>query len=274
MNVLISTISLIKIYEKLSMKDLEKFSIFTGCSNFELVPGYIFGANWDSNLLNNEMEILNAIQDLPNSIKFKSMQSITYGIDISLFDNLLENINFKNRVLALVKLTNELNINNLVLGSPAQKKNNPKVSPEMYKINFEKNINFISRSLPDFCSLSLEHNTIKQGAEAINTLSTIKSVIINSNLSNVGINIDTQCLEDEFGSNFIFSNILNDYVIAERITSIQLCANIFNPNNRSNLIEIFNFAKTRDIAISLEFIGEMNSENLKDKFELCNNYCY
>ena len=74
-------------------------------------------------------------------------------------------------------------------------------------------------------TLSLEHNTIVQGAEYCNTLAEIIDVVKTlgeQGIANAGINLDTKCLIQEFGDDVHVGELIANHGLAGMITSIQV----------------------------------------------------
>jgi len=229
--------------------------------NVELVPGMVLGSEWDKNI-SQPSATSDALELLTNSYSVTSIQSLTYGLNINLADVLSNNNDVIRRFQSLAHLGKLLSCRVFVLGSPGQKQMNTYYTdPERLKKQFIDNCAWMASVLAPSGTLSIEHNTKNQGADYCNTISDIVDVVTelrNSGIQNVGINLDTKCLINEFGGNLHLAELIDTYNLEAIITSIQVSLDLLGRSGRKSRIDeqkILQLAKTQGCPISLEEFG-------------------
>ena len=221
-----SMINFVKIMPAWDWDYFNEIMSMTQTKCVELVPSMLLGSEWDDICFEKSNKYTSILDKFLSYYKVKSIQSLTYGLDINLAVNIAESAELKKRIKALGYLSKITGCSNFILGSPAQKKRDRGLSTSYdYSTNFLQNCRWIAEQLGDGIMLSLEHNTVIQGAEYCNTLadiSEIVKVLRSKGVCNVGVNLDTKCLIDEFGPDLVISSLISSLGIEEIITSVQV----------------------------------------------------
>ena len=117
--------------------------------------------------------------------------------------------------------------------------------------------------------LSLEHNTSTQGAEFANTLFDITEIVRNlkgQGIKNIGINLDTKCLTQEYGESVNLTAIIEELNIYHLITSIQISSDYLQRTaitKTQDFKTLMQIAYDNGIDVSLEEFGIKN-EQIRD----------
>lgn len=270
----LSQISYLRLYPSFNFEDLKGFSNQYNIFCFDIVPSYMLGLNWDIRLINHDMKIYNEIDLFKSCFNSNSIQSLTYGLNLCLFNDLTNDDSFHIRIKALALLANKLKVNRFVLGSPNDKKIPDNYTAEVCKSNFLKNISFALEVFQKFCKeeffLCIEHNTIQQGAELINTLNEFVYLLKIKNCYNLQLNLDSQCLFLEFGSYDLNSLIKN--LSIDDIGFIQLGNDLFNTTSSSNLSKFLSLSECKKLNPCLEFSELFSKAQLLDAMDTLNLY--
>ena len=257
-----SMINLVKLLPVWSWKGFDQVMAQAGTKRVELVPSMMLGVDWDQQINDQTGTVQQALERLLEHYKVESIQSLTYGLPINLAEPLIDHPKMRIRLDALAELGKATSCSVLILGSPGQKKiHNDVMTLAEHKQRFIENCSWIARKLGPEMTLSLEHNTIAQGAEYCNTFGDITEIVKTlrtRGLTNVGINLDTKCIIDEFGKDVRVDMLLAETSVKESISSIQISHDFLTRNtlhrdeDKRNLSA---FAQTRNICPSLEEFG-------------------
>jgi hypothetical protein len=237
-----------------------------GTSRVELVPGFLFGSDWDNQITSDD-DLKGQLDQLKKCYCVTSIQSLTFGLEINLGEPLVGNPSVRRRFIALAELGKQLACDVFVLGSPGQKKLSETLR-EVHKSkdNFIANCSWFASLLSGIGILSLEHNTIKQGAEFCNTLGDIIDAVLSvrgNEISNIGINLDTKCLIHEFGDSFRLTELLYSYKLHPLICSIQVSLDFLErscAHQDQDVKALLDVARAYGLPISLEEFGLENQQ--------------
>ena len=262
-----SMINLVKLMPEWSWDSFDQVMDQAGTNRVELVPSMLLGIDWDQQIEEEDGPVQQAMVRLLQRYKVGSIQSLTYGLQINLADQLVNHPELLRRLKALRVLARTTGCSVLILGSPGQKKQlNPAMGSVDHKQRFIANCSWMARTLGPEVKLSLEHNTIVQGAEYCNTLAEIIDVVKTlreQGIANAGINLDTKCLIQEFGDNVHVGELLANYGLAEMITSIQVSFDFLTrdvPHRSKDHRQLLDFARARALPLSLEEFGLLENQ--------------
>jgi hypothetical protein len=257
-----SMINLVKLMPEWSWDGFDQVMAQAGTNRVELVPSMLLGMDWDQHIEEENGPVQQALVRLMQRYKVGSIQSLTYGLQINLADQLVNHPELLRRLKALRVLARTTGCSVLILGSPGQKKQlDPAMSSADHMQRFTANCTWMARTLGPEVILSLEHNTIDQGAEYCNALAQIIDVVKTLRLegiANVGINLDSKCLIQEFGDNVRVGELLANHDLAGLITSIQISFDFFTrhaTHRTEDHRKILDFANDRGLPLSLEEFG-------------------
>ena len=257
-----SMINLVKLLPEWSWDGFDQVMDQAGTNRVELVPSMLLGMDWDQQIEEENGPVQQALVRLMQRYKVGSIQSLTYGLQINLADQLVNHLELLRRLKALRVLARTTGCSVLILGSPGQKKQlDPAMGSVDHKQRFIDNCSWMARTLGSEVKLSLEHNTIVQGAEYCNTLAEIIDVVKmlrEQGIANAGINLDTKCLIQEFGDDVHVGELLANHDLAGLITSIQVSFDFLTrdaPHRAENHRKLLNFAHTGGLPLSLEEFG-------------------
>lgn len=257
-----SMINLVKLMPEWSWDAFDEVMAQAGSNRVELVPSMMLGMDWDQQIEDENGSVQQALVSLMQRYKVGSIQSLTYGLQINLADQLINHPALLRRLKALEMLARTTGCSVLILGSPGQKKQlDPAMGSVDHKQRFIANCSWMSRAIGPKVNLSLEHNTIDQGAEYCNTLAEIVDVVKTlrmEGVANVGVNLDTKCLIYEFGDNVNVGEQLAQHDLAGLITSIQVSFDFLTrnaPHRAEDHWKLLDFAHARHIPLSLEEFG-------------------
>jgi hypothetical protein len=261
-----SMVNLVKLMQKWDWDQFDKIMELAGTSHVELVPGMLLGSGWDRQP-DQAFACTTALQRLKDTYKVSSIQSLTYGLNVNLFGDLSSDHEVLQRFRSLACLGRLLNCKTFVLGSPGQKKLiSLNVDPGRSKEQFVKNCALMSSVLGHDSILSLEHNTIAQGAETCNTLRDMVDVISelkHLGIRNVCLNLDTKCLLDEFGIDVNISQLINRYELRTNVSSIQVSFDFLSRlgcQARSDEAALLELARDLCCPLSLEEFGLLDDQ--------------
>ena len=262
-----SMINLVKLLPEWSWDGFDQVMAQAGTNQVELVPSMLLGMDWDQQIGEENGPVQQALVRLMQRYKVGSIQSLTYGLQINLADQLVNHPELLRRLKALRVLAKTTGCSVLILGSPGQKKQlGPAMGSVDHKQRFIDNCSWMARTLGPEVKLSLEHNTIVQGADYCNTLGDIVDVVRTlrrDGATNVGINLDTKCLIHEFGSNVHVGELLADSGLDGLITSIQVSLDFLTreaPRRAYDRRQLLVFASSRNLPLSLEEFGLLESQ--------------
>lgn len=262
-----SMINLVKLMPKWSWDGFDQVMIQAGTTKVELVPSMLLGMDWDEQIERGDHAFQNALERFMQRYTVGSIQSLTYGLEINLADNLFNDPKLLKRMQNLGTLAKMTGCSVLILGSPGQKKLEVSaMSRDDSKRHFMANCSWMASILGPGIVLSLEHNTKEQGAEVCNTIAEIISIVntLRSNrVTNIGLNLDTKCLIHEFGENMHVDRFLDDPEVAGLITSIQISFDFLTravPHRAEDQHLLLDFARAREIPLSLEEFGLLSSQ--------------
>ena len=262
-----SMINLVKLMPEWSWDGFDQVMDQAGTNRVELVPSMLLGMDWDQQIEEENGPVQQALVRLMQRYKVGSIQSLTYGLQINLADQLVNHPELLRRLKALGVLARSTGCSVLILGSPGQKKQlDPAMGSVDHKQRFIANCSWMARTLGSEVILSLEHNTIGQGADYCNTLAEIVDVVKALRLegiANVGVNLDTKCLMQEFGDNVHVGELLANHDLAGMITSIQISFDFLSrdaPHRANDHRRLLVFAYARDIPLSLEEFGLLGNQ--------------
>ena len=262
-----SMINLVKLMPEWSWDGFDQVMDQAGTNRVELVPSMLLGMDWDQQIEEENGPVQQALVRLMQRYKVGSIQSLTYGLQINLADQLVNHPELLRRLKALRVLARTTGCSVLILGSPGQKKQlDPAMGSVDHKQRFIDNCSWMARTLGPEVKLSLEHNTIVQGAEYCNTLAEIIDVVKTlreQGIANAGINLDTKCLIQEFGDNVHVGELLANYGLAEMITSIQVSFDFLTravPHRSKDHRQLLDFARARALPLSLEEFGLLENQ--------------
>ena len=254
--------SMINLFNLMEVWDFEAFQVLMDraqTSQVELVPSLLLGPDWD---VREEPGSWHSLQQLVNRFEVTSIQSLTYGLSLNLTDDFASNPSWQRRFQMLSKLGDSLSCHLFVLGSPGQKKLVPAHGdPSAHQARFRDNCRAMAEWLAPRGILCLEHNTAAQGAEYVNSLTAIQAVVADleaCGCANVGINLDTKCLLQEFGDDLPIDALLADPLLTSRIRSIQVSFDFLNRScghAEQDVRQLAQFAAAQQIPISLEEFG-------------------
>jgi hypothetical protein len=230
-----------------------------GTQRLELVPSMLLGLEWDSI---NDLENSDVLKIFTSLYQVTSIQSLTYGLDLILTDDIGANQAWQRRFKMLKLLGQTLSCHLFILGSPKQKKLDPGLGDlNAHQHQFQKNCMKMAELLFPQGVLCLEHNPYQQGAEYCNTLASTLEVVVelqSNGCKNIGINLDTKCLLCEFGEDVHLASLLSDLDLASQIKAIQVSLD-FLDRDFSHAVEdlqaLLAFARVHHIPISLEEYG-------------------
>lgn len=257
-----SMINLVKLMPEWSWDGFDQVMDQAGTNRVELVPSMLLGMDWDQQIEEENGPVQQALVRLMQRYKVGSIQSLTYGLQINLADQLINHLELLRRLKALRVLAKTTGCSVLILGSPGQKKQlDPVMDSVDHKQRFIDNCSWMARTLGSEVKLSLEHNTIVQGAEYCNTLAEIIDVVKilrEKGIANAGINLDTKCLIQEFGDDVHVGELLANHDLAGLITSIQVSFDFLTrnaPHRAEDHRKLLNFAHAVGLPLSLEEFG-------------------
>lgn len=257
-----SMINLVKLMPEWSWDGFDQVMDQAGTNRVELVPSMLLGMDWDQQIEEENGPVQQALVRLMQRYKVGSIQSLTYGLQINLADQLVNHLELLRRLKALRVLARTTGCSVLILGSPGQKKQlDPDMGSDDHKQRFIANCSWMARTLGSEVKLSLEHNTIVQGAEYCNTLAEIIDVVKTlreQGIANAGINLDTKCLIQEFGDDVHVGELLANHDLAGMITSIQVSFNFLTrnaPHSAEDHRKLLDFAHAHGLPLSLEEFG-------------------
>jgi len=257
-----SMINLVKLMPEWSWDGFDQVMAQAGTNRVELVPSMLLGMDWDQQIEEEKGPVRQALVRLMQRYKVGSIQSLTYGLQINLADQLVNHPELLRRLKALRVLARTTGCSVLILGSPGQKKQlDPAMNSDDHKQRFIDNCSWMARALGPEVKLSLEHNTIDQGAEYCNTLAEIIDVVKTLRLegiANAGINLDSKCLIQEFGDNVRVGELLANHDLAGLITSIQISFDFLTrhaPHRAEDHRKLLEFARALSPSLSLEEFG-------------------
>jgi hypothetical protein len=257
-----SMINLVKLMPEWSWDGFDQVMAQAGTNRVELVPSMLLGMDWDQQIEEENGSVQQALVRLMQRYKVGSIQSLTYGLQINLADQLVNHPELLRRLKALRVLARTTGCSVLILGSPGQKKQlDPAMNSVDHKQRFITNCSWMARTLGPGVNLSLEHNTIAQGAEYCNTLAEIIDVVKTlraQGIANAGANLDTKCLIQEFGDEVHVGELLADHDLAGLITSIQVSFDFFTrnvPHRAEDHRRLLDLAHARGLPLSLEEFG-------------------
>ena len=264
-----SMINLVKLMPSWDWDVFDQILAQTGLSSVELVPSLLLGPNWDKfpDLVTSDSCYL--LEKLTQRYKVGSIQSLTYGLDINLADDLRSHHGLARRLEGLVDIGHRTNCFLFILGSPGQKKQIfNHINQYNYKSNFIDNCAYILSTIGSEFTLSLEHNTSFQGAEFCNTLGEISEVVQTlreRGFSNIGLNLDTKCLIDEMGPDFNLEQLLADESLKSLISSIQVGLDFLTrdcSHCKKDKDILFSFSRKHRVHLSFEEFGLSESQLL------------
>ena len=257
-----SMINLVKLMPEWSWDAFDQVMDQAGTNRVELVPSMLLGIDWDQQIEEENGPAQQALVRLLQRYKVGSIQSLTYGLQINLADQLVNHPELLRRLKALRVLARTTGCSVLILGSPGQKKQlDPAMGSADHKQRFITNCSWMARTLGPGVNLSLEHNTIAQGAEYCNTLAEIIDVVKTlraQGIANAGVNLDTKCLVQEFGNDVHVGELLANHDLAGSITSIQVSFDFLTrgaPHRTEDHRKLLDFAHARGLPMSLEEFG-------------------
>ena len=262
-----SMVNLVKLMPEWNWQEFNRIMNQVGTKQVELVPGMVLGSDWDQQI-NKPSACRDALTLLMDSYIVTSIQSLTYGLNINLADALYTNNDVERRFRSLAQLGNLLGCNVFVLGSPGQKTlKGDQSNCKNLKHMFTENCAWMASIIGPSGILSLEHNTLAQGAEFCNTLSDIVDVVNQLRqlgVGNVGINLDTKCLIQEFGKDFNLAKVLVDYQLQPIVTSIQVSFDFLTRSSSQAQVEdermLLQLGSEQCCPISLEEFGLVNAQ--------------
>ena len=262
-----SMMNLVKLLPDWSWDGFDRVMAKAGTSRVELVPSMVLGVDWDQHIYAKGDPVQEQLQLLIKRYTVESIQSLTYGLQINLADQLINHPGLVNRLKGLGQLSKATGCSVLILGSPGQKKKlSRSMSSEDHKQRFIVNCGWMAKVIGPELMLSLEHNTRDQGAEYCNTLADIVEVVKTlrqAGTINVGINLDTKCLIHEFGANVRVAELLANSELAGLVTSIQVSFDFLTrevPHRSKDQHQLMAFAHARDLALSLEEFGLLENQ--------------
>jgi len=266
-----SMINFVNLIDGFVFSDFSVIMARAGTKAVELVPSMLLGPAWDEC---DEFMSLENLHALAASYKVSSIQSLTYGLNLLLTDDIMANPHWQHRFRMLKCLGDFFSCRLFILGSPGQKKLRTDLGDERTHIRlFTHNCKVMAGILGPEGFLCLEHNTLQQGAQYANTLAGVLDVVVNLNAlgcANVGINLDTKCLLLEFGSHMHISSVLSDPKLAIRIKSIQVSLDFLSrdcAHCEDDIRVLVSFARDNQIPLSLEEFG-LREDQLTDYIDL------
>lgn len=262
-----SMMNLVKLFAEWSWDRFEQVMSEVGTMRVEMVPSICLGMDWDQEIEDQTTTVYKNVKHLTKYYTVRSIQSLTYGLDIQLADQLINHPGLLRRLLALKMLGSYTECSVFILGSPAQKKLvDTSISNNEHKQRFMANCSWMANILgPDFI-LSLEHNTSEQGAEYCNTFADILDVVTKlrrTGVPNVGINLDTKCLIQEFGEGVRVGQLLLEPSVSDLVTSVQVSLDFLirnTPYCADDHRQLRYFADSRNLPLSLEEFGLLPSQ--------------
>ena len=262
-----SMINLVKLLPEWSWDGFDQVMDQAGTKRVELVPSMLLGMDWDQQIEEENGPVQQALVCLMQRYKVASIQSLTYGLQINLACQLVNHPELLRRLKALRVLARTTGCSVLILGSPGQKKHlDPDMGSDDHKQRFIANCSWMARTLGSEVKLSLEHNTIVQGAEYCNTLSEIIDVVKmlrEQGIANAGINLDTKCLIQEFGDDVHVGVLLANHDLAGLITSIQVSFDFLTrdaAHRDDDHRQLLGFAHAHGLPLSLEEFGLLGNQ--------------
>ena len=267
MNYSFSMINYVKIEPKWQLDLFKALMIMAETEWVELVPSLLLGADWENTIHNPSGISRTILKEFLSNFTIKSIQSLTYGLNIELGEDVRENDLMIKRFEALKLLCELTNCSTLILGSPAQKKITKLSNSAKHCIDqFTLNCQYMTELIGEKIILSLEHNTSTQGAEFANTLFDITEIVRNlkgQGIKNIGINLDTKCLTQEYGENVNLTAIIEELNIYDLITSIQISSDYLQRTavtKTQDFKTLMQMAYDNGIDVSLEEFGIKNEQ--------------
>lgn len=262
-----SMINLVNLMPEWCWDTFDNVMAQAGTNRVELVPSMMLGMNWDEQIYEENGPVQQALRRLMNQYSVGSIQSLTYGLQINLADHLRNHTELNKRLQALARLGKTTGCSILVLGSPGQKKQLDRALSDIeHKQRFMDNCSWIASTLGPDLFISLEHNTIYQGAEYCNTLLDIIDIVTTlrrDGTVNVGVNLDTKCLMHEYGTDVRVGDLLDKYDLADLATSIQVSYDFLvrdTDHCTQDQRDVAIFANTHNIPLSLEEFGLLGNQ--------------
>jgi hypothetical protein len=262
-----SMMNLVKLLAEWSWDGFDQLMSEVGTMRVEVVPSFCFGMDWDQKIEDQSTSVYKNLEYLRKHYTVGSIQSLTYGLDIQLADQLINHPGLLRRLQALKMLGTYTKCSVFILGSPAQKKLlDPSISNNEHKQHFMANCSWMASILGPDLILSLEHNTREQGAEYCNTFADIVDIVSTlrcNGVHNVGINLDTKCLIQEFGEYVRVGELLLEPSVSDLVTSVQVSLDFLirnTPYCADDHKQLRAFACVRDLPLSLEEFGLLPSQ--------------
>lgn len=160
----------------------------TGASGFELVPSLLLGPGWAPNT-----GALDALE-----LPVRSLQSLLFGLPsvLQLFTTEDGRSLWRRRLEAVERLCGEFSNLVLVLGSPAHRRFEDEPAHQVQSA-FERVIGDLLGALTGGSRLVLESNPAWQGAEFLNSLGSVLSLVQEVGDPRLGVNLDLDCLAED-----------------------------------------------------------------------------
>ena len=256
-----SMVSMLSFMEKWSASFFAEYMGSTGTHYVELVPSFVLGPSWHEGMVLASENYQDMIKLFTSRFSVLSIQSLLFGVDIQLGSIPSHLSPLESRFQALSTLGRQLGCSRFILGSPSSRRLVGQQPVESAEDAFLENCSLMASYLDPDQILSLEHNTFHQGAEFMNTLESIHHVVRQlrrNGIQNVGINLDTKCVLNQFGPDCDLGIVLSEG-IRESISSIQVSYDFLKLSNSSagarNLLAVSQIAQENSIAVSLEEYG-------------------
>lgn len=238
---------------------LEQFMSKFSSVGIDLAPSLILGERWDALGAEDWPTILSDIREkFVNRIN--SLQSLTYGLNISLGCDLTASEEFGRRLSALKVFSDLVSSECLMLGSPAHRTIPRGADRKKSQYQFEENIMYMSDCLGSHIRINIENNTVAQGAEFCSTLSEVVGLVKRLRANgyvNVGLNLDLPSLKQELSGNFLLPALISPDIV-ELIGSVQVGSDFLLDNSTTAAVNrafIGQMMENRGFFLSLEEFG-------------------
>jgi hypothetical protein len=253
-----SMINFVRLVDQWNFTAVERIMKIVGTQRLELVPSMLLGVDWDLQ----DFEDSQVFQEFARIYEVPSIQSLTFGLDLRLTDDFSACPAWQHRFRMLKRLGETLSCQLFILGSPGQKKLDPAVGDQrIHQQRFQDNCSRMAETLGPQGLLCLEHNTKEQGAEYCNNLASNLEIVTNlesMGCLNVGINLDTKCLLQEFSEAVQLHKLLSSPDLASRIKNIQVSLDFLSrscSHAEEDIVYLLHLAQDNRIPISLEEFG-------------------
>ena len=257
----ISMVSILSFMEQWSPDRFSAYMKTTKTNSIELIPSLVLGPSWQRFAELNSKEYKDMLIFLNAEFNVSAIQSLLFGLDIQLGKTQLSSLPLQSRFQALSMLGRQLGCFRFILGAPSSRRLGSQQSHAKAQSTFIDNCSLMASQLDLDQILCLEHNTLDQGAEFMNTLESVHYAVQElrrDGINNIGINLDTKCIANQFGDECHLHTILDDELI-DNVYSIQISYDFVergdSPAGLENIKTLSRIACEKSIVLALEEYG-------------------